>query len=80
MPKLKADPLKAVPDELTTKDMQDLFDVSGMCLFNWRKGSKRRSKLPCSFRKRGTQKSVVFKKEVVIQWAAKNNVAMAHQK
>lgn len=63
--------------ELTTKDLQILFQVGTMTIYNWRKGSTRIKPLPAHCRERGMlgeRKSIFFKLGEVKKWAKDNGI------
>ena len=64
--------------ELTTEQLLQVFGVTPMTLYNWRKGidKKKVSKLPYHTRKLGSRHRIYFVWGEVRQWALKNDVAV----
>ena len=60
----------ATPQTLTTKQLQAGFGVGHMTIFNWRAGSAKREKLPCTT----TDGRVTFKLAEVKAWAKKHDL------
>lgn len=60
----------ATPQTLTTKQLQAGFKVGHMTIFNWRAGSAKRGKLPCTT----TDGRVTFKLSEVKAWARKHGL------
>lgn len=72
--------MSATPEtkpRLTVSQMQQLFDVTRMTLFNWRKGSATRTPLPVAKPRKGDGRMITFDPERTMKWAASNNIMIA---
>lgn len=58
---------------LTVKELQTVFGVGGMTIYNWRQGSARKDPLPCEV---DDSRRVSFKVAEVRTWAKSNGVEM----
>ena len=59
---------------LTVKDLQELFGVEPMTLWYWRRGSKKKSKLPSHSVPKGERHGVRFNLKEILEWAQDNKV------
>ena len=62
--------------ELSTEDLLQIFCVTPMTVYNWRKGidKKKTTPLPYHTRKLGSRHRVFFKWGEVKRWATQNSV------
>lgn len=68
---------KAPAGSLNIKDACTFFGVGHMTIFNWRRGTVRKTRLPFHTVKRGERDEVFFKLSELRKWAKENDVATA---
>ncbi|TXH41855.1 MAG: DNA-binding protein [Desulfurellales bacterium] len=62
---------------LTIKEACAFFGVGHMTIFNWRRGTARKTQLPFHTVARGEREEVYFKPAELRAWAKKNSVTIA---
>lgn len=58
----------------TSRDVQRLFDVTPMTVYNWMKGSPRRTALPVVRTPCAVRARISFNPDAVIEWATANGI------
>lgn len=59
---------------ITSRDIQQAFDVTPMTVINWRKGSVRRAALPCKIIPHGQRPRIEFDLAQVTAWALEHGI------
>lgn len=57
-----------------TQDVMSLFGVSHMTVYQWRKGTARKTPLPAIEKRVGARLTVEFTEKTLRKWARENNV------
>lgn len=65
-------------EEMKTLDVQNLFGVTPMTVYNWRTKGDENKRIPHHTTVRGTRNGVVFKRSEVLAWAASNRIKLAN--